>query len=201
MRHRRDLSCSRPPEDGLRRCVRKLLAADGVVIGSPAYSAKCSPAAQALMVRAQAKRAGAGHPLACKVAGGVVERGSIGSAGTLRTLTEWFRAQEMIVVGRARAERARRGRGRWERRRHDSRLRPHHGLDAQAPQGLTQLPSLRGRQRGRSDPYVLGPGDPATAGPSDTRPSPASTCRGYDFPCLISPIRVAGWCIVLLVHA
>ncbi len=98
--HRRDLSCSRPPEDGLRRCVRKLLAADGLVIGSPAYSARCSPAAQSLMMRAsQARRAGDAHPLACKVAAAVVDVRSAGSAGTRRTLTDWFLAHEMIVVG------------------------------------------------------------------------------------------------------
>ena len=97
--HRRDLSCSRPPEDGLRRCVRKLLAADGLVIGSPAYSAKCSPAVQALMVRAEAtRRAGVEHPLACKVAGAVVDARSPGSPGTYRALTGWFRDHEMIVV-------------------------------------------------------------------------------------------------------
>jgi multimeric flavodoxin WrbA len=97
--HRRDLSCSRPPEDGLRRCVRKLVAADGVVIGSPAYSARCSPATQALMVRAaQARRAGTDHPLACKVAGAVVDVRAPGSAGTCRTLTGWFAVHGMIVV-------------------------------------------------------------------------------------------------------
>jgi multimeric flavodoxin WrbA len=98
--HRRDLSCSLPPEDGLRRCVRKLLAADGLVIGSPAYSAKASPAAQALMVRASAaRRAGVDHPLACKVAAAVVDTRSVGSGGTYGTLIEWFRANEMVVVG------------------------------------------------------------------------------------------------------
>lgn len=98
--HRRDLSCSLPPEDGLRRCVRKLLAADGLVVGSPAYSAKASPAAQALMVRAAAtKRTGVDHPLACKVAAAVVDTRSVGSVGTYGTLIEWFRANEMIVVG------------------------------------------------------------------------------------------------------
>ena len=79
--------------------MRKLLAADGLVIGSPAYSAKCSPAAQALMVRAEAtRRAGVEHPLACKVAGAVVDARSPGSAGTYRALIGWFRAHEMIVV-------------------------------------------------------------------------------------------------------
>ena len=99
--HKLDLlSCHRPPADGLRRCVRKMIESDGVIIGSPVYSARCSPAAQSLMLRAsQAKRAGDDHPLACKVAAAVVDLRSAGSAGTLRTLTEWFRANEMIVVG------------------------------------------------------------------------------------------------------
>ncbi|HEY5168383.1 MAG TPA: flavodoxin family protein [Thermoleophilia bacterium] len=98
--HGRDLSCSHPPEDGLRRCVRKLLAADGLVIGSPAYSAKASPAAQALMVRASAaRRAGGDRPLACKVAAAVVDTRSVGAGGTHGRLVEWFRANEMIVVG------------------------------------------------------------------------------------------------------
>ncbi len=98
--HKRDLSCHRPPADGLRRCVRKVIAADGVIIGSPAYSARCSPAAQSLMVHAsQAGRAGDAHPLACKVAAAVVDVRSAGSAGTRRTLTAWFLAHEMIVVG------------------------------------------------------------------------------------------------------
>jgi multimeric flavodoxin WrbA len=97
--HKRDLSCHRPPEDGLRRCVRKVIAADGVIIGSPAYSARCSPAAQSLMVHAsQAGRAGDAHPLACKVAAAVVDVRSAGSGGTRRALTDWFRAHEMIVV-------------------------------------------------------------------------------------------------------
>ena len=105
--HRRDLSCSHPPEDGLLRCVRKLLDADGLVIGSPAYSAKASPAAQALMVRASAaRRAGGDRPLACKVAAAVVDTRSVGSGGTYGTLVEWFRANEMIVVGAD-------DRGRW----------------------------------------------------------------------------------------
>ncbi len=92
--HKRDLSCHRPPADGLRRCVRRVIAADGVIIGSPAYSARCSPSAQALMVHAaQARRAGDADPLACKVAAAVVDVRSVGSGGTRRTLTEWFLAQ------------------------------------------------------------------------------------------------------------
>ena len=52
------------------------------------------------MVRASAtKRAGVDRPLACKVAAAVVDTRSVGSGGTYGTLIDWFRANEMIVVG------------------------------------------------------------------------------------------------------
>jgi multimeric flavodoxin WrbA len=46
-----DLACAGPPEDGLRRCVRKLREADAVLIGTPAYGSHSSPATQALLLR------------------------------------------------------------------------------------------------------------------------------------------------------
>ena len=65
--------------------------------------------------------------------------------------------------------------------------------------------------------YIPGPGRLFGPRALYTRSSSASDCRSerctcgaplvgtptqanHDFPCLISPIRVAGWCIVLLVH-
>jgi multimeric flavodoxin WrbA len=46
-----DVFCSRPSEDGLRRCVRKIKAADAVVVGTPAYSVRPSPTTQQLLNR------------------------------------------------------------------------------------------------------------------------------------------------------
>ena len=100
--HRRDLSCARPPVDGLRRCARKLLAADGVVIGSPAYGAGVSPATQRLMAHLEQRRRVHGEqPLAGKVAAAVVDVRNARAQHSLAVLTQWFRANDMIVVGQA----------------------------------------------------------------------------------------------------
>ena len=50
------VSCSRPPEDGLRRCVRKVKAADAVVIGTPVYGTHGSPTTQELLIRLEHDR-------------------------------------------------------------------------------------------------------------------------------------------------
>ena len=100
--HRRDLSCARPPVDGLRRCARKLLAADGVVIGSPAYGAGVSPATQRLMAHLEQRRQLRGEQaLAGKVAAAVVDVRNARSRHSLAVLTQWFCANEMVVVGQA----------------------------------------------------------------------------------------------------
>ncbi|MGE5229744.1 MAG: NAD(P)H-dependent oxidoreductase [Deltaproteobacteria bacterium] len=100
--HRRDLGCARPPADGLRRCARKLLAADGVVIGTPAYGAGVSPATQRLMAHLEQRRQVHGEqPLAGKVAAAVVDVRNARSQHSLAVLTQWFRANGMVVVDEA----------------------------------------------------------------------------------------------------
>jgi multimeric flavodoxin WrbA len=97
--HKRDSRCSRPAEDGLRRCARRVLAADGLVVGSPAYAAGVSPATQALFQRLE--HAGRGHPgrLSSKVAAAVVDARRAGAARTAARLGAWFTARGMLVVG------------------------------------------------------------------------------------------------------
>jgi multimeric flavodoxin WrbA len=101
--HKRDSSCSRPADDGLRRCVRRILAADGLVVGSPAYASGPSPATQALFQRLEHAGGDGAHRLSCKVAAAVVDARSGGAARTAARLDDWFAAQEMIVVGPSRA--------------------------------------------------------------------------------------------------
>jgi multimeric flavodoxin WrbA len=50
------VGCSRPAEDGLRRCVRKIRAADVVVVGTPVYGTHGSPATQKLLIRLEHDR-------------------------------------------------------------------------------------------------------------------------------------------------
>ena len=51
-----DISCSSPPEDGLRRCARKIKAADAVLIGTPVYGTHSSPTTQELLLRLEHDR-------------------------------------------------------------------------------------------------------------------------------------------------
>ena len=96
--HKRDDRCSRPPDDGLRRCVGKIIAADGIIIGSPAYSANCSPATQVLMQRADHARRASGTPLTGKVGAAVISGGGAGAVRALDRINHWFRINEMTVV-------------------------------------------------------------------------------------------------------
>jgi multimeric flavodoxin WrbA len=97
--HKPDASCHRPPNDGLKRCARKLLAADGVVIGSPAYDAGVSPAIQRLMALVARRRTQNGTPpLTGKVAAAVVDARNVRSPRTLAGITQWFQENEMTVV-------------------------------------------------------------------------------------------------------
>jgi multimeric flavodoxin WrbA len=50
------VGCSRPAEDGLRRCVRRIRAADAVVVGTPVYGTHGSPTTQGLLIRLEHDR-------------------------------------------------------------------------------------------------------------------------------------------------
>jgi multimeric flavodoxin WrbA len=96
--HKRDDLCSRPSDDGLQRCVRKMIAADGIIIGSPAYAANCSPATQRLMQRADHAGRTSGGPPSRKVAAAMISGGGPGAARAVGVVERWFRVNGMIVV-------------------------------------------------------------------------------------------------------
>jgi multimeric flavodoxin WrbA len=95
----RDQRCSGLPDDGLNECVEKMLAAQGILIGSPTYYANCTATTQALMERAgYAVRKGGGS-LARKVGAAVVAVRRGGAIHAFDSITHWFQVNEMIVVG------------------------------------------------------------------------------------------------------
>ena len=96
--HKIDDRCSLPPDDGLRRCAGKMIAADGIIIGSPAYSAGCSPATQVLMQRADHARRASDPHLTGKVGAAVISGGGAGAVRALDRINHWFQSNEMIVV-------------------------------------------------------------------------------------------------------
>ena len=98
--HRLDLKCSDPPEDGLRSCVRKLRAADAVIIGTPVYSTRGSPATQALLNRLEHDRLGRDDSrLAGKPAAVVVDPRRPGAGAVAAGVGGRLRANGLVVVG------------------------------------------------------------------------------------------------------
>jgi multimeric flavodoxin WrbA len=96
----KDGRCHGVKDDGVNECIDKMLAADGVILGSPTYYANCTAAAQALMERAgYATRQSGSNPLAGKLAAGVVAVRRAGAMHALDSLNHWFLINEMLLVG------------------------------------------------------------------------------------------------------
>jgi multimeric flavodoxin WrbA len=95
----RDNRCSGVKDDGLNACIEKLLAADGIVIGSPTYYANCTATTQAFMERAGYATRKSGNPLARKVGAAVVAVRRGGAIHAFDSINHWFQINEMIVIG------------------------------------------------------------------------------------------------------
>jgi multimeric flavodoxin WrbA len=95
----RDNRCSGVKDDGLNDCVEKMVAADGIIIGSPTYYANCTATTQALMERAGYATRQSGNPLARKVGAAVVAVRRGGAIHAFDSINHWFQINEMIVIG------------------------------------------------------------------------------------------------------
>ncbi len=94
-----DNRCSGLPDDGLNECLEKMLAADGIVIGSPTYYANCTATTQALMERAGYATRQNGNPLARKVGAAVITARRAGAMAAFDSVNHWFQINEMILIG------------------------------------------------------------------------------------------------------
>jgi multimeric flavodoxin WrbA len=94
-----DNRCSGLRDDGLNSCIEKMLAADGIIIGSPTYYANCTATTQALMERAGYATRRNGNPLARKLGAAVVAVRRGGAIHAFDSIDHWFLINEMIVVG------------------------------------------------------------------------------------------------------
>ena len=94
-----DNRCSGVPDDGLNECLQKMLAADGILIGSPTYYANCTATTQALMERAGYATRQNGNPLARKVGAAVVAARRGGAIHAFDSINHWFQINEMILIG------------------------------------------------------------------------------------------------------
>lgn len=95
----KDNTCSGLKDDGMNACIEKIVAADGILIGSPTYYANCTTNTQALMERAGYATRKSGNPLARKVGAAVVAARRGGAIHAFDSINHWFQINEMILVG------------------------------------------------------------------------------------------------------
>jgi len=87
--------------DAANEYIEKMLAADGIVLGSPVYFNDVTPEMKALIDRAGFVSRSNGRMFRNKVGGAVVAVRRAGAIRTLDTMDHFFLAGEMVIVGRA----------------------------------------------------------------------------------------------------
>ncbi|MDR1405033.1 MAG: flavodoxin family protein [Candidatus Methanoplasma sp.] len=86
-------------DDMLNTCVQKIVAADGVIIGSPTYFSDVTSETKALIDRAGYVIRMNGIPTKRKVGAAIVAVRRAGAVHTFNTINQFFTINEMIVVG------------------------------------------------------------------------------------------------------
>jgi multimeric flavodoxin WrbA len=95
---RKDGRCAQADDDG-NECIDKMVAADGILLGSPTYVTDVSPEIKALIDRACLVAGANGGLLRRKVGAGVVAVRRAGAIHAFDTLNHFFLITEMIVPG------------------------------------------------------------------------------------------------------
>jgi multimeric flavodoxin WrbA len=85
--------------DPVNEWIEKIVAADGIVIGSPVYYANCTAATQALIERCGYPLRKGSNPLPRKVGAAVVAARRAGAIHAFDSINHFFQIAEMIVVG------------------------------------------------------------------------------------------------------
>jgi multimeric flavodoxin WrbA len=85
--------------DIVNDCIDAMVAADGIIIGSPVYFADCTATTKALIERAGYATRKAGRPLARKVGAAVIAVRRAGAVHAFDSVNHFFQINEMIVVG------------------------------------------------------------------------------------------------------
>ena len=85
-------------KDDMQKVYKKVLAADGIILGSPVYFWSVSGQAKTLMDRTYALRYPY-HKLRNKVGGAIVAAGRRGSVSALSVINNFFLGHDMLVTG------------------------------------------------------------------------------------------------------
>ena len=94
----KDNTCS-AADDIINDCIEKMLAADGIVIGSPVYFGNCTASTQALIERCGYATRKSGSPLARKAGAAVVAVRRAGAMHAFDSINHFFQIAQMVVVG------------------------------------------------------------------------------------------------------
>ena len=85
-------------KDDMQKVYKKLLTADGIILGSPVYFWSVSSQAKTFMDRTYALRY-PHHKLKNEVGGAITATGRRGSVNTLSIINNFFLGQDMLVTG------------------------------------------------------------------------------------------------------
>jgi multimeric flavodoxin WrbA len=85
--------------DQINECIKKMVKADGIIIGSPVYFADLSAQAKALIDVAGYAIRGAGNPLKRKVGAAVIAVRRAGAIQAFDSINHFFLINEMIIPG------------------------------------------------------------------------------------------------------
>jgi len=83
----------------LNRCIKKMVEADSIIIGSPTYFSDLSTEAKALIDVAGYSLRGAGNPLKKKLGAAVVSVRRTGAMHAFDSINHFFLINEMIIPG------------------------------------------------------------------------------------------------------
>jgi multimeric flavodoxin WrbA len=95
---KKDGQCARP-DDLISRCIKKMKASDGILLGSPTYFADVTPQMKALIDRAGLVAKANGDLLRRKVGAAVVAVRRGGEIHAFDTMNHFFLIGQMIVPG------------------------------------------------------------------------------------------------------
>ena len=85
--------------DFINKCIKKMLKADIILIGSPVYFADITSETKALIDVAGYALRGAGNPLRRKIGAGVIAVRRAGAIHALDSINHFFLINEMIIPG------------------------------------------------------------------------------------------------------
>lgn len=95
----KDNRCHGVADDGVNECIATMLAADGILLGTPVYFGDANATMRGLIERSGYATRKSGNPLARKVGAAVIAVRRGGALHAFDSVNHFFQIAEMVVVG------------------------------------------------------------------------------------------------------